>query len=69
MTTHNTVEIPIERLELPAFVEFHGAIYRAWHRLPAAGLGGFVLDATDTRLNRHALIYANDGATVLKVVG
>ncbi len=67
--THNTVEIPIERLQLPSFVEYHGRIYRAWHRLPIVAPGGYVLDATDTNLNRHALLYACADATVLKVVG
>jgi hypothetical protein len=67
--THNTVQVPIERLQLPAFVEYHGKVYRAWHRLPLVKPGGFVLDATDTHLNRHALLYASEGAIVLKVVG
>jgi hypothetical protein len=67
--THNTVAVPIERLQLPAFVEYDGRIYRAWHKLPLVKPGGVVLDATDTNLVRHALLYACEDAMVLKVVG
>jgi hypothetical protein len=66
--THNTVEMPAERLRLPQFVEYRGRVYRAWTRLPVAELSGFVLTAEDTSGQRHALIYANDGSTVLVVV-
>jgi hypothetical protein len=64
----NVVEMPAERLRLPQFVEYHGRVYRAWTRLPAAELSGFVLTAEDTNGQKRALIYANPGATVLVVV-
>lgn len=67
--THNTVEIPIERLQLPAFVEYHGRVYRAWSMVPLVKPGGVVLVATDTDQVRHGLLYACADATVLKVVG
>lgn len=67
--THNTIEVPIERLALPSFVEYHGRVYRAHNRLPLVKPGGFVLDATDTSQKRHALLYAAADAIVLKVVG
>lgn len=65
----NLVEMPADRLRLPQFVQYGDRVYRAWSRMPAAELPGFVLTAEDTSGNRHALIYSNRDATVLVVVG
>lgn len=67
--THNTVEVPMGRLKLPEFVEYHGVVYRAWKVLPVVKPGGFALQATDSAQNPVALLYMHANPIVLKVVG
>jgi len=67
--THNSVTVPLHRLKLPAFVEYDGAIYRAWKQRPVVKPGGTSLDATDTSGRQFSLYFANENATVEMVVG